>query len=101
MQNPVEETSSNIRPGGRGLVESVRVTYQALVWIVCVIDRHVDPVIEAWTEPGRAIERCRELVGELASDPGEVEEIPVAGWLYHCEYGTEGDHGYVFESTLR
>ena len=69
------------------------------LWIVVVIDRHVDPMIEAWTDPGAAVERCKFLALE-AADPEDIEGSQIDGWLYHCSMGGEGDHAYVFESEL-
>lgn len=70
------------------------------LFVANCIDRHIDPVIEVFDTPEKAIEFCKEFMKANTSYPESIEENDIDGWIYHANYSCEGDHVYVTEHML-
>ncbi len=73
------------------------------LYVAVVQDRHLDPIIGVFTEKEAAIDWALATFQEHVEEPGEVvEETDLEGsdWLWHAEYGDEGDHAWVEATTL-
>lgn len=63
-------------------------------------DRHIDSVVKVFDTPEKAITYAKQFVKDCARHPENINEYPVGGWLYHCEYSNEGDFVRVEEAEL-
>ena len=57
------------------------------IYIVLLEDGHLDIEVEVWTCMEKAIERAKELAGFHNCSYDVPREVPIAGWLFHIEYG--------------
>ncbi len=74
------------------------------VCVVMINNRHDDPKPYVFTDPGRAVEFAKKTAREMASHGAagqcEVDERPVAGFLYHATFCAEGDDLWVVERRV-
>lgn len=70
------------------------------VFIAMITDRHTDPEPYPFSTADAAIEHARQYAHKHASDPKDVEEEVVEGWLYYARYSTEGDSVWVLTKTM-
>ena len=70
------------------------------IFVVMVNDRHCDPEPYLFGTAEAAIGYARTAATEYARTPGDVEETPVNGWLFHARYSAEGDSVWVLEKEL-
>ena len=70
------------------------------VYVAMIADRHSDVEPGVFSTPEAAIDYARRTAHEFASEPGDVEESDVPGWLYHADFSPEGDSVWVVETTV-
>lgn len=70
------------------------------VYVVMINDRHSDPEPYVFSTAERAIAYAKAKALEYARDPGDVEEEPIDGWLYHARYSVEDDSLWVLAKTV-
>lgn len=78
----------------------------APVYVVMVLDRHTDPEPELYATRDSAIARARSIARgssgwSVAHDEGLTASMAAAGWLYHAEWGHEGDYVFVVQREVR
>jgi hypothetical protein len=68
------------------------------IYLVMIDDHHTDTEAHPFRTPNAAIDYARDYLNGCS---GEVEELdPPDGWIFHAEYGTEGDGVWVIETGL-
>lgn len=67
------------------------------VYVAMVCDRHADPKPYVFTTAEAAVEFARETAQEYATDPDDIKEETIDGWLYYARYSVEDDAVWVVE----
>jgi hypothetical protein len=71
------------------------------VYVMVCVDRHIDPIIEVFTDVGMACKRCKEVIEELAAYPEDIEEFNTPKYMIHYKYSPEmDDYAFVEEVNL-
>jgi hypothetical protein len=70
------------------------------VYIAVCKDRHINPVVAAFTTEPLAEKFAREFMDDHMAQPSKIEERHVEGCLLYLVYGDEGDYAFVVESEL-
>ena len=63
-------------------------------------DRHIDPVINVFTDKDKAIEFTRSFMNEHMAYPDGIEEILVKGYILNLIYNYAEDNAFVIEAIL-
>jgi len=70
------------------------------IYVTMVADRHTDPEPYLFTTAAAAIAYAEAAAAENATDPDDIEEEPVEGWLYYARYSVEGDSVWVLGKEI-
>jgi hypothetical protein len=70
------------------------------VYVAMWNDRHTEPSATLFSSEEKAITWAKEKVREHLRPGESANEEEIAGWLYHGEYGVEGDCLWVVKTAL-
>lgn len=70
------------------------------VYVMMVDDRHSDPEPTVYASSFEAINDAASWARDHASDPDDIDESPIGGWLYHATYSSESDSVWVLEKPV-
>lgn len=70
------------------------------IYIAVCKEHHIDDTIRVFESPTVAIQYAKKFAEEYVRSFAEFDELPIDGWLYHCQYGTDEDYVYVIEGEL-
>lgn len=73
------------------------------LYVVMMVDRHVDPDCEVFVKKEDALARAREFIEQIAHHPEILEppqDPPPGDWLFYQRYGEEDDRVWVVEKEV-